>query len=125
MFLAMLLNSNIISDLDKFMNFPIWTLRGALEEDLYESKPFAKARIAAAAQWMKYASEVLLRESRSGQQEAYRGVTAPGELFSGLAGLSKERLKFWKRRFGEIAGRAQDERIRVVAGEAEGMVKVE
>lgn len=120
-FLAILVNSRI--DINPpLLEFPIWTIRGALEEEFKSASPFTETRIAAAAQWFKHAADFLFDESAwkgISQDETFLRMTAPGKLFpGGSGGLSSERLVFWRDRLEEVSRNVQDEEVRALARDA-------
>ena len=86
------------------MNFGLWSLRDALEEE-YEDGSALDGYIPAAAQWIFYAGSLLyacedeiVSDPIGG--DPYRG----GDLWTGKHGFCKERWQFWKVRFEWAAG---------------------
>jgi hypothetical protein len=105
-----------------FLEFPVWTLRGALEEEFKTPTPdFVSARVVASVFWFKYAGGFLLEQSVSEHQthdEMFARVTQPGKLFQGPPGMSLERFKFWRARLEELSHDSGDERVKKLAKEA-------
>jgi hypothetical protein len=104
------------------LEFPIWTLRGALEEEFKSAtSSFVSARNLAAVYWFKYAGEFLLEQSTSDREshdEMFGRVTQPGKLFQGPSGMSLERFKFWRARLEELSQGSMDARVKKLAKEA-------
>lgn len=123
-FLALLVARQQEEGIDKpsFLEFSVWTLRGALEEEIETPRPnFGSARILAASKWFQYAGEFLLEQSKShyrAEDEMFARVTRPGKLFRGSPGMSLERFQFWRGRLEGLSQGPEDETVTKQAKEA-------
>ena len=97
MFAALLYARGAVS----WANFGLWQLRTALEED----GEFVELRVHVAAEWIDWAGHRLygLCKETVELDEALARALAPGKLFKGKAGFTKERWTFWKSQFNQVA----------------------
>lgn len=96
-FLAILANNDKIKTNPPLLEFPVWTMRGAFEEEHPATAGFMGARRRAASCWLDHAKKFLVEatQSEKNQDEVFLRVTAPGKSFTGAAGLTQERIAFW------------------------------
>ncbi|KAI9368852.1 hypothetical protein BJX61DRAFT_194386 [Aspergillus egyptiacus] len=107
--------------------FALVTLRTALETPwahMRMDEPL-EAWIPAAAAWIEVLGAEMYEwdeEEESGYLAGARGSGGP--LWNGKRGFSKERWRFWRERFGEMAGKEDEsEGVRRIAGEAGVMME--
>ncbi|OQN96283.1 hypothetical protein B0A51_18947, partial [Rachicladosporium sp. CCFEE 5018] len=88
-----------------WINFAVWQLRAALEENWVVAEN-ADTKVAVACEWIVHSGQRILQLCL---QEREMGETAlrsegPGILFAGLPGTNLERWGFWTRRLKELRG---------------------
>ena len=87
------------SSMPSLVNFGLWSMRDALEDE-YEDTSVLDGYLPTAAQWIIYAGRLLYTcEDEIAPDplggDPYRG----GDLWTGKHGFCKERWQFWKQRF--------------------------
>jgi hypothetical protein len=88
---------------ERWLTFPIWQLRDALEEKL-DKGPILNSRLWIATEWILFYGEIIFEDQAAGEQFD-RGTSRAlegGSLCKGIAQLSLERLAFWKKRLLEM-----------------------
>lgn len=100
----------------------IWALRGALEEEPLRTTHVWESRVGAAGLWIIYAGKNLFPRPRDHDvdesDEDWNRQTAPGSLFPGPAGLSMERLCFWKSRLCRFLDVVENQAIWIIISKA-------
>ncbi|KAL7628330.1 hypothetical protein AAE478_002530 [Parahypoxylon ruwenzoriense] len=102
-------------EVEKWLNFPIWEIRRALESPLTPAPDASEEElihmdtvIRVATEWMVQSAPILLRESMLNtfadfnESETAGRPYCGGPLWTGAGGYSLERWGFWKRRLAEI-----------------------
>ncbi|KAF4504763.1 hypothetical protein G6O67_008172 [Ophiocordyceps sinensis] len=97
--------------LQTWVNFAIWELRAALEEQLPSASPTSAkdASLATACEWIMHAGEALHGKSLETQSldEMEKRALKPGKLLNNsMSGLSDERWIFWRERVGTLGAGA-------------------
>lgn len=119
-FMARLMERNLVH----WTNFAIWNFRAALEEPP-QPQVVMDCHVSVLGEWISHAGEGLYAKLSDEVSEDAARVTEPGILYSGKAGLSHERWKFWKERLTEI-GEVVSEDVKPVAVAAvEKMTEIE
>ncbi|KJZ78477.1 hypothetical protein HIM_01868 [Hirsutella minnesotensis 3608] len=96
-------------DLQSWVNFAIWEMRAALEEQSPESSTAKDASLATACEWIVHAGKALHEQGRQVQKldAMEERALKPGKLLDGAkSGLSDERWRFWRERIGALGGGA-------------------
>ncbi|KAI5864382.1 hypothetical protein GGS23DRAFT_596014 [Durotheca rogersii] len=115
-------------------NQAIWMLRDALEEEGDAAAPATATAttlnrdLAAAAVYIEYAGPILVEALAAGPPppltDERRRVLRGGSLLRGVAGLTRDRWDFWRRRFREQAPKATSEEARAMALRAARLMDV-
>ncbi|KAI8653046.1 hypothetical protein NCS55_01288100 [Fusarium keratoplasticum] len=90
---------------ERWVTFPIWQLRDALEEKL-DKGPILNSRLWIATEWILFYGEFIFEDQASEEKlnENRARALQGGSLCSGIAPLSLGRLSFWKKRLLEMLG---------------------
>lgn len=104
--------------------YAIWTLRDALETE-NENSSIREAWILAAAQWIIWDGQSLFKHILSPGKISPEDLQSwrSGPLYEGKQVMSLERWRFWKERFGFIAGEEKvGDECKTVAAKATNMM---
>ncbi|KAF9888622.1 hypothetical protein FE257_008554 [Aspergillus nanangensis] len=89
-------------DYASWIQFPVWALRSALEEESSGAELDCNATVA--AEWILQSAVQIYEKIATSPGEKEDRAMSVGPLYKGPQGVCPERWNFWKKRFGEIAG---------------------
>jgi hypothetical protein len=90
-----------------WLHFPIWQLRGALEEPPVKGSAM-ECRIWVASVWIIHCADIIYEDMNSNEKlnENEARAIGTGTLGNDIQPLSVERWEFWKKRFSKLAADA-------------------
>lgn len=108
-----------------WINFSIWALREALEQD-HKSAAARDGNLVVAHEWIVHAGKTLRTGAFESQQQltdVEKRMLKGGPLFEGEPGLSEKRWAFWQQRVEDLAKQAESEEARAKANKTLETIK--